>query len=305
VSIDLSKNSAQARAFNPPNGDLIGMLDPVIIGNRPTGSTLKWEGDLEFLPGLGDGVRLAPRSGGIKTVRCSLVDQAGNVLTSASTTLSVPVLVSWFGMSLGHFLQHALDDIKLGDRRQEITTRIQAVVSELLPGMNLRIFPDDTPELVADMYRVDVSLVDKTTAHPYHLVTERYTNIAGTLGGTVGIGLSTFPDLPHAGPAFKAITDALKATASPSASLRKFTEEFLARIIGRITAYGVLKVLEPSAIIVKVASLEELTGYSLPAGVTASKKPSDYTDLGVTAMKLPDDWTRGVRKRLPIPPAFA
>ncbi len=305
VSIDLSKNDAATRAFGPPDGGAIGMLDPVIVGNRPTGSTLKWEGDLEFLPGLGDGVRLVPHSGGVKTVTCSLVDPAGNVLASASTNLSVPVLVSWFGMSLGHFLQSALDEIKLGDRRQEVTTRIQTVVSELLPGMNLRLFAEDTPELVADMYRVNVSLVDKTTDHPYHLVTERYRNIEGTLGGAVSIGLSTFPDLPHAGPAYKALTDALKAAASPSAALTKFTEEFLARIIGRITAYGVLKILEPSATTTKVPSLEELSGYSLPAGVTASKKPSDYTDLGVTAMKLPEDWIRGVKKRLPIPPDFA
>src|SRR5262249_10946718 len=105
VSIDLSKNTAEARACNPPTGGAIGMLDPVIIGTRPTGSTLKWEGDLEFLPGLGDGVtlvphspdgvRLVPHSGGVKTVRCSLVDPAGNVLASASTKLSVPVLVVW------------------------------------------------------------------------------------------------------------------------------------------------------------------------------------------------------------------
>lgn len=305
VSIDLSGNSAQARAFNPPDGDLISMLDPVIIGNRPTGSTLKWEGDLEFLPGLGDGVRLAPRSGGIKKVGCSLVDQAGNVLTSATTTLSVPVVVSWIGLTLDHFLQDALDEIKLGDRREAITTRMQAVASELLPGMNLRLFPDDTVELVADMYRVDVSLLDQTAAHPRSLVTERYQNTAGTLGGAVNIGLSAFPDLPHAGPAFKALSDALKATASPSASLKSFTEEFVARIIGRITAYGVLKVLEPSAEAMGVESLQELTGYTLPAGVTASKKPSDYTDVGLAAMKLPEDWVTGVRKRLPVPPDFA
>jgi hypothetical protein len=305
VSIDLSKNTAQARAFNPPTGEAIGMLDPVIIGTRPTGSTLKWEGDLEFLPGLGDGVRLVPHSGGVKTVRCSLVDPAGNVLTSASTSLSVPVLVAWVSSLLDHFLQNALDEIKLGDRRPEVTTRIQAVVSELLPGMNLRLFAEDTPELVADMYRVNVSLVDETADHPRSLVTERYRNIEGTLGGAVSIGLSSFPDLPYAGAAYKALTDALKAAASPSASLRSFTEEFLARIVGRITAYGVLKVLEPSAEATGVPSFEALTGYSLPAGVTASNKPSDYTDLGVTAMKLPDDWVNDVRKRLPIPPDFA
>ena len=79
----------------------------------------------------------------------------------------------------------------------------------------------------------------------------------------------------------------------------------MARTIGRITAYGVLKILEPSATAPGAASLEALTGYSLPAGVTASKKPSDYTDQGIAAMKLPDEWVKGVRKRLPVPPDFA
>jgi hypothetical protein len=170
--------------------------------------------------------------------------------------------------------------------------------------MNLRLFPDDTVELVADMYRVDVALLDTTSADPYPLAVERYRNVEGTLGGSVNIGLGTFPGRPPAGPAYKALTDALKATASPTASLKSFIEEFLARIIGRITASGVLKILEPTAT-TNITSFEGLTGYSLPAGVTASDKPSDYTDLGVTAMKLPDDWIKNVRKRLPIPPDFA
>jgi hypothetical protein len=183
-------------------------------------------------------------------------------------------------------------------------TRIRAVASELLPGMNLRIFPDDTAELVADMYRVDVSLLETTSADPYPLAVERYRNVEGTLGGTVGIGLGTFPDLAQAGPAYTALTDALKAAASPSASLKTFTEEFVARIIGRITASGVLKTLEP-ATVTNVTSLEALTGYSLAAGVTASKKPSDYTDLGLAAMKLPDESISALKKKLPIPPEFA
>ena len=146
---------------------------------------------------------------------------------------------------------------------------------------------------------------DQTEAHPRSLVTTRYRNTAGTLGGAVSIGLSDFPGIAHAGPAFKALTDALKATTSPPAALKSFTEEFVARIIGRITGYGVLKVLEPSAEPMGVESLQELTGYTLPAGVTASNKPSDYTDVGLAAMKLPEDWVTGVRKRLPVPPDFA
>ena len=153
VSIDLSKNTAQSRAFNPPTGGAISMLDPVIIGNRPTGSTLKWEGNLEFLPGLGDGVRLLPRAGGIKTIQCSLVDQVGNVLTSASTTLSVPVFVSWHDSAL----QKTLEAIKLGDRHEAITKRAQEVVAELLQGMNLRLFlPDDDHGLIAPIHRIRV-----------------------------------------------------------------------------------------------------------------------------------------------------
>ena len=79
----------------------------------------------------------------------------------------------------------------------------------------------------------------------------------------------------------------------------------MARIIGRFTAYGVVRILDLSTTLLPLASLQELTGYSLPDGVTASKKPSDYTDLGVAAMKLPDDWLNDVRKRLPVPPDFA
>ena len=306
VSIDLSKNTAESRAFNPPTGDLISMLDPVIIGNRPTGSTLKWEGDVEFLPGLGDGVRISARSGGVKTVRLLPPRPVGQrAHLHHHDTLSVPVVVAWAGLSIEHFLQNALDEIKLGDRREAITGQIQAIVSELLPGMNLRIFRDDGVELVADMYRVGISLVEKTANDPASVVTDRYRNTAGTLGGAVSIGLSALPDRPDAGPAFKALTDALKATASPSASLKSFTEKFLARLIGRITAQSVLEILEPSATTAGVSSLEALTGYSLPNGVTASKKPSDYTDKTLTAMKLPDEWVKGGKKRLPVPPDFA
>jgi hypothetical protein len=220
--------------------------------------------------------------------------------------VSVPILVYWARQVSEHNLQSALDEIKLGGRRKPLTTRIQAVVSELLPGMNLRVFPDDpddTDELVADMYRVKVTLLDTTSADPYPLAVDRYRNVEGTLGGSLGIGLSTFPGLPQAGPAYKALTDALKAAASPSASLRSFVEEFLARTIGRIAASGVLKILEPTAS-TNIASFEALTGYSLPAGVTASDKPSDYTDLGITAMKLPDELINAVKKRLPVPPEF-
>ena len=64
------------------------------------------------------------------------------------------------------------------------------------------------------------------------------------------------------------------------------------------------EILEPTAT-TNITSFEGLTGYSLPAGVTASDKPSDYTDLGVTAMKLPDNWIKDVRKRLPDSANFA
>jgi hypothetical protein len=304
VSIDLSKNTPATRSFNPPNGNLISMLDPVIIGTKPAGSKLDWDGDVEFLRGLGDGVRLSPRSGGVKKVSCSLVDQAGNVLTTAHTTVSVPVVVAWQGQLLRYHLQNALDEIKLGDRRDAITTRAQEVVSALLPGMNLRLFPDDTIELVADMYRIDVSVLDTTGDDAFPLLVEPYQNVEGTLGGAISIGLNAFPGMAKAGPAYTALTDALKSAASPSAALRSLTEEFLARVIGRMAASGALKILEPGAV-TNVASLDVLTGYSLPAGVTASDKPSDYTDLGLDAMKLPDDAIKNVKKRLPIPPDFA
>lgn len=285
----------------------ITALDVVIVGTRPTGSELKWEGDVEFLPVLGpdpgDGVRLLARSGGVKTVVCSLVDEAGSVLTSAKATLSVPILVGWAGMSLTHYLQNALDAIKLGDRLEEITARIRAIVAELLPGMNLRIFPGPV-ELVADMYRVDVALSEKTEDHPHSLVIEPFSNTAGTLGGRVKIGLDAFAEHPVGGPAYTALADALKSATAPSASLKTFMEEFLARTIARTAAYGVLRALGPTSTAMEVTSLAALTGYSLPDGVTASKKPSDYTDQTLAAMKLPDEWLKNVKKRLPIPPDF-
>src|SRR5262249_26036189 len=124
VSIDLSKNTAATRAFNPPDGGAIGKLDAVIVGSMPPGSEVKWEGDLEIMPGLRPGVRLLARGGGIKTVRCSLVDQAGNRLTSAATTLSVPVFASWHDNDL----KKTLDAVKLGDKHDVITKRAQKVV---------------------------------------------------------------------------------------------------------------------------------------------------------------------------------
>ena len=307
VSIDLSKNTPETRAFGPPAG-VFGMLDVSVVGSRPPGSTLTWDGDVEFLAGgLGDGVRLLPHSGGVKKVTCSLVDQAGNVLTSATATLSVPVVVTWSWLALQVYLKPALEEIKLDDKQDEIVKRAAEVAAQLLPGMNLRLFPTEDGELVADMYRVGISLKDKTDIHPSSLATERFQNVAGTLGGSVTIGLSALTEMPIAGPPFKELTDALKATASPSAALKKHTQEFLARIIGRHTAYGVLKLLQPgdAPTDVVVGSLADLTGYSLPAGVTASKKPSDYTDVGLAAIKLPEDWIMTLRKRLPIPPDFA
>jgi hypothetical protein len=304
VSIDLSKNSAETRAFHPPDGHAIGMLDAAIVGTRPPGSTLKWEGDLEIMPGLDPGVRLLPRAGGVKTVRCSLVDSAGNVLTSATTTLSVPVFASWHDKDL----QTTLDAIKLGASHDAITKRAQQVAAELLPGMNLRLFlPDDDHELIAPMHRIRIFLDEQSSGAQVNDGVEvaSYANTEGTeTGGAVSIRMGTFAELPHVGSAFKALSDALKSAASPSGSLKSLTAEMMARMIGRLTAYGTLLILEPSATATPVASLQELTGYSLPAGVAASKKPSDYTDLGVTAMKLRDDWTGGVRKRLPIPPDF-
>ena len=99
----------------------------------------------------------------------------------------------------------------LGTRREPITARIQAVMSELLPGMNLRLFPDDTVELVADMYRVDVALLDTTSADPYPLAVERYRNVAGDARQeSVNIGLGAFPGRPPAGSAYKALTDAFE-----------------------------------------------------------------------------------------------
>jgi len=306
VSIDLSKNTPETRAFSPPAG-VFGSLDVSVVGSRPPGSTLTWDGDVEFLTGgLGDGVRLLPHSGGVKKVTCSLVDQAGNVLTSATATLSAPVVVTRNWLASQAYFKPALEEIKLGDRQEEIEKRAAEVAAQLLPAMNLRLFPEDG-DVVADMYRVGVSLVKQTDNHPSSLATERFQNVAGTLGGSVSIGLSALAEMPIAGPPFKALTDALKATASPSAALKKHTQEFLARIIGRHTAFGVLKVLEPNnaPTDIVVASLADLTGYSLPAGVAASKKPSDYTDVGIAAIKLPEDWLTSVRKRLPVPPDFA
>ena len=53
VSIDLSKNTAESRAFNPPAGGSSGMLDPVIVGNQTARVDAEVGRGLEILPGLG------------------------------------------------------------------------------------------------------------------------------------------------------------------------------------------------------------------------------------------------------------
>ena len=205
-------------------------------------------------------------------------------------------------------MQEALEAIELGDRHDAITKRAQEIVAELLQDMNLRLFlPDDDHTLVDQINRIRVFL-DKTLTNPQFsdMVAALYENAEGTgTGGGITIGLNSFAEVPHSGPAFKALTDALKSATSPSASLKSFTAELIARVVGRLTAYGASSDPRASASRTPAASLQELTGYSLPTGVTASKKPSDYTDLGIAAMKLPDDWVKGVRKRLPVPPDFA
>ena len=306
VAIDLSKATAAIRAFDPPAGEFTVTIAPAIVGTRPAGSTLTWEGDLEFLPRPDDTVEVIPHSGGVKKVTCSLVDKSGNTLSTASTHLSVPVLVSWDTVTVAFAgdLGATLTEFKISDKQAEILTRAEEIATQLAQGPNLRFFPD-AYETVADMYRVTIKIAKETSDPQYHLVTTPYRNVQGSLGGEVEIGVGKFSSLPRsAGESYTALTEALRSSASPSAALKTFTAEFIARVIGRLAAYGVMRVLDPTGPKATAVTLAEQCGYTLPDGVTASAKPGDYTDVGLAAMKLPDALVADVKKRLPVPPEF-
>lgn len=317
--IDLSANSPEVRAFNPP-ADKSGrtVLGAAIGGGLPAGATFEWHENLDLVefdnsavPGyMTEVIAIKP---GQTEVTFRILDTNEQQIDAATVLLSVPQFVEILGAS---DLDTTFATWHLSGRKSDILEGARQVADEMLAIANVRMVWSVAPlgENLPAQFQAGakgrknlsrLTLADKSATGKLSDYGATQPAIM-TFGEEVQLNLRYLSQTFLVGPFVQSIVTKLGSLAAPDAALEDFAVKFTSRVLGHCVAITVRQLLFGQNFFSTSGAIwtfEMMTGFTTQEGGDVTD-PSTYTDVGVGSMHFETVTQQLSNLYFPVPPTF-